>query len=62
MLLVSITSQKPAGAMWETSTSAVLGGFHEGLYDLRFTGHAVERHLDGDDVGVLRGLFHPMLM
>ena len=36
---------------------AVLGGFHESLYDLRLAGHAVERHLDGDDVGVLRGLF-----
>ena len=24
---------------------------------MRLAGHAVERHLDGDDVGVLRGLF-----
>ena len=36
---------------------AVFGGLHEGLHDLGLPGHPVEGHLDGDDVGVLRGLF-----
>ena len=36
---------------------AVFGGLHEGLHDLGLPGHPVEGHLDGDDIGVLRGLF-----
>ena len=36
---------------------AVFGRFHQRLNDLRFSRHAVEGHLDGNDIGVLRGLF-----
>ena len=36
---------------------AVFGGVHQGLDDLGFPRQAVEGHLDGDDVGVPRGLF-----
>ena len=36
---------------------AVFGGFHQCLHDLRLPRHAVEGHLDGDDVRVLCGLF-----
>ena len=36
---------------------AVFGGFHQGLHDLRFPRHAVQGHLDGDDIRVTGGLF-----
>ncbi len=35
---------------------AVFGGFHQGLHDLRFPRHAVQGHLDGDDIRVTGGL------
>ena len=47
-----------AGAQFhQRTTSLPFSRLPRGLYDLRLAGHAVERHLDGDDVGVLRGLF-----
>ena len=36
---------------------AVFGGFHQRLHDLGLPRHAVEGHLDGDDVRVLCGFF-----
>ena len=36
---------------------AVFGGFHQRLHDLGLPRHAVEGHLDGDDIRVLCGLF-----